>query len=79
MNWITGISRDGWPTAIPLDRVKELRVDPDDKAAVIEFRDEPDRSETLKKAMICNEDGLTIIMGSLADDRNKDHSDGSDD
>lgn len=79
MNWITGISRDGWPTAIPLDRVKELRVDPDDMAAVIEFRDEPDISETLTKAMICNEDGLTLIMGSLADDRNKDHSDGSDD
>lgn len=52
--FIVGLNIDGWPTAIPLDRVKELRIDPDDKAAVLEFRDEPAVSYTLTTAFICN-------------------------
>jgi hypothetical protein len=53
MKFIVGLNSDGWPTAIPLDRISELRIDPDDKAAVIEFRDDPTISYTLTTAFIC--------------------------
>ena len=53
MKFIVGLNSDGWPTAIPLDRISELRIDPDDKAAVIEFRDDATISYTLTTAFIC--------------------------
>lgn len=53
MKFIVGLNSDGWPTAIPLDRIRELRIDPDDKAAVIEFKDDPTISYTLETAFIC--------------------------
>ena len=52
--FVVGLNLDGWPTAIPLDRVKELRLDMDDKAAVLEFRDDPAVSHTMTTAFICN-------------------------
>ena len=53
MKFIVGLNSDGWPTAIPLDRISELRIDPDDKSAVIDFRDDPTISYTLTTAFIC--------------------------
>ena len=66
MNFLVGLNGDNWPTAIPLDRVKELRVDPEDMAAVIEFRDNPDISQTLTKAVMCNEVEAMWMLRSLA-------------
>ena len=66
MNFLVGLNRDNWPTAIPLDRVKELRVDPEDMAAVIEFRDNPDISQTLTKAVVCNEVEMMWTLRALA-------------
>jgi DNA-directed RNA polymerase alpha subunit len=66
VKFIVGLNSDGWPTAIPLDRISELRIDPDDKAAALEFRDEPDRSETLEKAMICEHAEFMSALRSLA-------------
>ena len=66
MNFLVGLNGDTWPTAIPLDRVKELRVDPEDMAAVIEFRDNPDISQTLTKAVICNEVEAMWMLRALA-------------
>jgi|GEM_PF-6871660 hypothetical protein len=60
--FIVGLNIDGWPTAIPLDRVKELRIDPDDKAAVLEFRDEPRVSQALTTALICEASELKDYM-----------------
>ena len=60
--FIVGLNSDGWPTAIPLDRVKELRIAPDDKAAVIEFRDDPTISYTLTTASICEASELKDYM-----------------
>ena len=53
MKFVVGLNSDGWPTAIPLDRISELRIDPDDKSAVIDFRDDPTISYTLTTALIC--------------------------
>jgi len=58
VKFIVGINNDGWPTAIPLDRVREIRIDPDDAAAVIEFRDDPTISQTLDPCIICDDANL---------------------
>ena len=62
MKFIVGLNSDGWPTAIPLDRISELRIDPDDKSAVIDFRDDPTISYTLTPAFICNASKLKDYM-----------------
>jgi hypothetical protein len=62
MKFIVGLNSDGWPTAIPLDRISELRIDPDDKSAVIEFRDDPTISYTLTTALICEASELKDYM-----------------
>ena len=62
MKFIVGLNSDGWPTAIPLDRIRELRIDPDDKSAVIEFRDDPTISYTLTTAFICDESEVKDYM-----------------
>lgn len=64
--FIVGLNLDGWPTAIPLDRVKELRLDTHDKAAVLEFRDEPSFSQALTSPMICEHAELMSALRSLA-------------
>lgn len=66
MNFLVGINGDGWPTAIPLDRVKELRVDPEDMAVTLEFRDDTTRSDTLTKAVLCPEAETMWMLRSLA-------------
>ena len=58
MKFIVGLNSDGWPTAIPLDRVREIRIDPDDKATVIEFRDDPTICQILHTCVICDEADL---------------------
>ena len=66
MNFLVGLNNDGWPTAIPLDRVREIRVDPEDMAATLEFRDDSKRSETLTKSVICNEAETMWMLRGLA-------------
>ena len=66
MNFLVGLNGDGWPTAIPLDRVKELRVDPEDMAVTLEFLDDTTRSETLTKAHLCNEPQTMCMLRALA-------------
>lgn len=66
MNFLVGLNNDGWPTAIPLDRVKELRVDPEDMAVTLEFRDDSKRSETLTKAVLCLEAETMWMLRALA-------------
>ncbi len=65
MNFLVGLDSDEWPTAIPLDRVSSIRVDPEDMAATIEFLDDT-RSETLTKAVLCNEAETMWMLRSLA-------------
>jgi hypothetical protein len=65
VNFLVGLNRDEWPTAIPLDRVSSIRVDPEDMEATLEFLDHS-RSETLTKASICNEAELVWMLGVLA-------------
>ena len=69
MNWITGINRDGWPTAIPLDRVKQISVDPRCKIgsgeAVIELRDDPTHAEVLGLASVTDTASLNLMLGAL--------------
>ena len=65
MNFLVGLNRDNWPTAIPLDRVSSIRVDPEDMAAVIEFLDDTTRSETLTKAVMCNEAETMWMLRAL--------------
>lgn len=68
MNWITGINRDGWPTAIPLDRIKQISVDPfgsvdpalcENGDTLVELRDEATRAEVLTRASVSTTDQLT--------------------
>lgn len=66
MSFLVGLNSDGWPTAIPLDRVREIRVDPEDMATVIEFRDDSKRSETLTKAVLCPEAETMWMLRGLA-------------
>lgn len=63
MKFLVGINTDGWPTAIPLDRVREIRIDPDDKATVIEFRDDPTICQILHPCAICDEADLQKHFG----------------
>lgn len=69
MNWITGINRDGWPTAIPLDRVKQISVDPrceiGSGEAVIELRDDSTHAEVLGLASVTDTASLTMTMAGL--------------
>jgi hypothetical protein len=69
VNWITGINRDGWPTAIPLDRVKQIGVDPrceiGSGEAVIELRDDPTRAEVLGLASVTDTASLNMTMAGL--------------
>jgi hypothetical protein len=71
MKFIVGLDSDGWPTAIPLDRIRELRIDPNDKAAVIEFRDDPNISYTLTTAFICDASDVTNYMMLVITKRGK--------
>jgi hypothetical protein len=71
MKFIVGLNSDGWPIAIPLERIRELRIDPDDKAAVIEFRDDPTISYTLTTAFICDASELTEYMTLVITKRGK--------
>ena len=69
MNWITGINRDGWPTAIPLDRVKQISVDPrceiGSGEAVIELRDDPTHAEVLGLASVTDTASINLMLGAL--------------
>lgn len=69
MNWITGITRDGWPTAIPLDRVKQISVDPHcpigSGEAAIELRDDPTHSEVMSIVSVTDTASLNLTMGNL--------------
>ena len=65
MNFLVGLNSDNWPTAIPLDRVSSIRVDPEDMEATVEFLDDT-RSETLTKASICNEAEIVWMLRALA-------------
>jgi hypothetical protein len=65
VNFLVGLNSDNWPTAIPLDRVSSIRVDPDDMEATLEFLDDT-RSETLAKAVLCNEAETMWMLRSLA-------------
>ena len=64
MRFIVGLNSDGWPSAIPLDRLKSISLDPDEGVAVLEFRDDPTISQTLSTAMICGDSDLqeTLMM-----------------
>lgn len=66
MNFLVGLNGDNWPTAIPLDRVSSIRVDPEDMAVTLEFLDDTTRSETLTKAVLCNEAETMWMLRSLA-------------
>lgn len=66
MNFIVGLNGDNWPTAIPLDRIGSIRVDPEDMAVTLEFLDDTTRSETLTKAVICNEVEMMGMLHALA-------------
>jgi hypothetical protein len=69
VNWITGINRDGWPTAIPLDRVKEIRLDPCSEIgsgeAHIDLRDDPTHAEVLTITSVSDTASLNLILGAL--------------
>ena len=69
MNWITGINRDGWPTAIPLDRVNQISVDPHcpigSGEAVIELRDDQTHSEAMSFVSVTDTASLNLTMGNL--------------
>lgn len=69
MSWITGINRDGWPTAIPLDRVKQISVDPrcpiGSGEAVIELRDDQTHSEAMSMVSVTDTASLNLTMGNL--------------
>jgi hypothetical protein len=69
VNWITGINRDGWPTAIPLDRVEEIRLDPRTEIGSVEthidLRDNPTNSEVFTMAIVTDAAGLNLTMGGL--------------
>lgn len=69
MNWITGINRDGWPTAIPLDRVKQISVDPrcpiGSGEAAIELRDDQTHSEAMSFVSGTDTASLNLRMASL--------------
>ena len=69
--FVVGLNLDGWPTAIPLDRVKELRLDTHDKAAVLEFRDDPRFSQALTSPMICDVYDLQDRLMRLAKKKRK--------
>lgn len=71
MRFIVGLNSDGWPTAIPLDRVREIRIDPDDAAAVIEFRDDPAISQTLRTCLFCDEVDLKHYLLILMPQKGK--------
>ena len=66
MNFLVGLNGDHWPTAIPLDRVSSIRVDPEDMAVTLEFRDDTTRSETLTKSVLCNEIDMACMLRGLA-------------
>lgn len=72
MNWLVGLNGDGWPTAIPLDRISLISVDPDDFRALVEFRDDTARAEVLDKAMVCSESEMTWLLRALAVEAKKD-------
>lgn len=61
--WIVGINGDGWPEAIPLDRVDSLRVDPADGMAVFDIGAE---SGTMTKCCIVDEAELHNHLAFLA-------------
>jgi hypothetical protein len=65
VNFLVGLNRDEWPTAFPLDRVSSIRVDPEDMEATVEFLDDT-RSETLTKAVLCNEAETFWMLRALA-------------
>lgn len=69
MSWITGINRDGWPTAIPLDRVKQISVDPrcpiGSGEAAIELRDDPTHSEVMSIVSVTDTASLNMTMANL--------------
>lgn len=71
MKFIIGLDTDGWPTAIPLDRVREIRIDPRDAAAVIEFRDDPTISQTLETCIICDEADLQNCLRIFVPQKDK--------
>lgn len=69
MSWITGLNRDGWPTAIPLDRVNQISVDPrcpiGSGEAIIELRDDQTHSEAMSMVSVTDTASLNLTMASL--------------
>lgn len=72
MKWLVGLNGDNWPTAIPLDRISRISVDPDDAKAVVEFRDDTARAEVLDDARVCSEVEMMWTLRALAIEAKKD-------
>jgi hypothetical protein len=69
VSWITGINRDGWPTAIPIDRVEQISVDPRCEIGSgethIDLRDNPTNSEVFTMASVTDTASLNMMLGAL--------------